>query len=113
MVPLQLYISTPGSLRKSQWGFIDPSILSPWNVMSWGMKQIRGFVVGSDSLESAPRLRPLELVLVENLQVRDEPSTQTEVYHLERILILFAGDCETSGEAGYEPDLVQDGSCML
>lgn len=43
------------------------------------MKQIRGFVVGSDSLESAPRLRPLELVLVENLQVRDELSTQTVV----------------------------------
>lgn len=80
--------------------------------MSWGMKQIRGFVVGSDSLESAPRLRPLELVLVENLQVC-ELSTQTEGYYLERILILFAGDCETSGEAGYESNLVQDGSCML
>lgn len=112
MVPLQLYVSTPGSLRKSQWGFIDPSILSPWNVMSWGMKQIRGFVVGSDSLESAPRLRPLDLVLVENLQVRG-PFTKTVFYDLEWILILFAGNRETSGEASYGPYLIQDGSCML
>lgn len=69
MVPLPLYRTNAGSLRKSQWGFIDPSVLSPWNVMSWGMKQLRGIVVSSEGLESAPRLRTLELVLVENLQV--------------------------------------------
>lgn len=37
--------------------------------MSWGMKQLRGIVVGSDSLDSAAPLRGQELVLVENLQV--------------------------------------------
>lgn len=46
------------------------------------MKQIRGFVVGSDSLESAPRLRPLDLVLAENLQVRG-PFSKTVFYDLE------------------------------
>lgn len=68
MVPLPLYRTDAGSLRKSQWGFIDSSVFSPWNVMSWGMKQLRGIVVGSEGLESAPRLRALELVLVENLE---------------------------------------------
>lgn len=33
------------------------------------MKQIRGLVVGSDGLDSAPPLRSMELVLVANLQV--------------------------------------------
>lgn len=33
------------------------------------MKQLRGFVVGSDGLDSAPRLQVQELVLVENLKV--------------------------------------------
>lgn len=37
--------------------------------MSWGMKQIRGFVVGSDGLDSAPPLRAMELVLAANLEV--------------------------------------------
>ncbi|XHG04333.1 hypothetical protein AWENTII_007607 [Aspergillus wentii] len=66
MVPVQSYISNPASLRKSQWNIIDPAALSPWNVMSWGMKQLRGIVVGSD--ESSGRLQVQELVLVENLQ---------------------------------------------
>lgn len=35
--------------------------------MSWGVRQLRGFVIGSD--ESAPKLQVQELVLVENLQV--------------------------------------------
>lgn len=38
--------------------------------MSWGMKQIRGFVVGSDGSDSAPPLRTVELVLAANLQVK-------------------------------------------
>lgn len=38
--------------------------------MSWGMKQIRGFVVGSDGLDSAPPLKTVELVLTANLQVK-------------------------------------------
>lgn len=33
------------------------------------MKQLRGFVVGSESLDAAPRLQVQELVLVENLKV--------------------------------------------
>ncbi|EYE96526.1 putative vacuolar sorting protein SNF7 family protein [Aspergillus ruber CBS 135680] len=66
MVPLQVYRTSGASLRKKGW--IDPGTLSPWNVMSWGMKQLRGIVVGSDGLDSAAPLRGQELVLVENLQ---------------------------------------------
>jgi charged multivesicular body protein 7 len=40
-------------------------------MMSWGVRQLKGFVVGSDG-ESAPKLQVQELVLVENLQVRLE-----------------------------------------
>lgn len=67
MIPLQIYKTHPGILRKSQWRLIDPGALSPWNVMSWGVRQLKGFVVGSD--EAAPKLQVQELVLVENLQV--------------------------------------------
>jgi charged multivesicular body protein 7 len=35
--------------------------------MSWGARQLKGMVVGSD--DSAPKIRIQELVLVENLQV--------------------------------------------
>lgn len=69
MVPLQVYRTNAGILQKNQWRFIDPNILSPWNVMSWGMKQIKGMVVGSDGLDAAAPLRSMELVLVANLQV--------------------------------------------
>jgi charged multivesicular body protein 7 len=48
---------------------INPGALSPWNVMTWGMKQLRGFVVGSDTPETSARLQVQELVLVENLKV--------------------------------------------
>lgn len=67
MVPVHLYKASAASLRKPQWGLIDTTALSPWNVMAWGLKQIRGVVVGSGS--DAPRLRTQELVLVSNLQV--------------------------------------------
>lgn len=67
MIPLQIYKTDAGSLRKSQWRLIDPGALSPWNVMSWGMRQLKGFVISSD--ESAPKLQVQELVLVENLKV--------------------------------------------
>lgn len=69
MIPLQLYKTSAVSLRKSQWSLIDPGALSPWRVMSWGMKQLRGFVVGSESSDAAPKLQVQELVLVENLKV--------------------------------------------
>lgn len=67
MVPLPVFKTTPGSLRKSEWRLIDPGALSPWNVMSWGVRQLKGFVVGES--DSAPKLHVQELVLVENLQV--------------------------------------------
>lgn len=68
MIPLPVYKTTAGLLqKKSQWRLIDPGVLSPWNVMSWGARQLKGFVVGSES-DSAPKLQVQELVLVENLQ---------------------------------------------
>ncbi|KAJ5948626.1 hypothetical protein N7454_001933 [Penicillium verhagenii] len=66
MVPLPLYKTTPGCLRKNQWRLIDPAALSPWNVMSWGVRQLKGFVIGDG--ESAPKIQVQELVLVENLE---------------------------------------------
>jgi charged multivesicular body protein 7 len=68
MIPLPLYKTSGASLQKAQWRLIDPGALSPWNVMSWGVRQLKGFVVGSDG-ESAPKLQVQQLVLVENLQV--------------------------------------------
>lgn len=68
MVPLPIYKTDAGCLKKSQWRIIDPSALSPWNVMSWGVRQLKGAVIGSD--ESSPKLQVQELVLVENLKVR-------------------------------------------
>lgn len=67
MVPLLIYKTDAGCLRKSQWRVLDPGALSPWNVMTWGIRQLRGIVVGEG--ESAPKLQVQELVLVENLQV--------------------------------------------
>jgi charged multivesicular body protein 7 len=67
MVPLQLFKASGTSLRKPQWGLIDTTALSPWNVMVWGLKQIRGIVVGAVS--DGGKLQAQELVLVENLQV--------------------------------------------
>jgi charged multivesicular body protein 7 len=68
MIPLAVYKTTAGLLQRSQWRVIDPGVLSPWNVMSWGVRQLKGFVVGAES-DSAPSLQMQELVLVENLQV--------------------------------------------
>ncbi|KAL4916571.1 Snf7-domain-containing protein [Aspergillus aurantiobrunneus] len=70
MVPVQLYQASAASLRKPQWGLIDTTALSPWNVMTWGLKQIRGVVAGSGS--DGPRLQTQELVLVGNLQEAGE-----------------------------------------
>ncbi|KAJ5770286.1 uncharacterized protein N7511_002337 [Penicillium nucicola] len=67
MIPLAVYKTTAGLFQKNQWRVIDPGVLSPWNVMSWGVKQLKGFVIGSES-DSAPKLQVQELVLVENLQ---------------------------------------------
>jgi hypothetical protein len=67
MIPLKIYKTTPGLLqKKSQWRVIDPGVLSPWNVMSWGVRQLKGFVVSES--DSAPELQVQELILVDNLQ---------------------------------------------
>lgn len=68
MIPLHIYKTTAGSLQKKNWTIIDTAALDPWNIMSWGMKQLRGFVVGSDTRDSLPKLPGQELVLVENLK---------------------------------------------
>ncbi|KAJ5488675.1 hypothetical protein N7539_003565 [Penicillium diatomitis] len=67
MIPLALYKASETSLQKAQWRLIDPAALSPWNVVSWGVRQLKGIVIGPDG-ESAPNLQVQELVLVENLQ---------------------------------------------
>ncbi|KAJ5083549.1 hypothetical protein N7456_012976 [Penicillium angulare] len=66
MVPLPVYKTTPGSLRKTEWRLVDPAALSPWNVMSWGARQLKGLVIGDS--DSSPKLQTQELVLVDNLQ---------------------------------------------
>jgi charged multivesicular body protein 7 len=68
MVPLQVFKASALSSHQRQWRIINPGALSPWNVMTWGMKQLRGFVVGSDTPETSARLQVQELVLVENLK---------------------------------------------
>ena len=68
MIPLPAYKASGASLRNAQWRLIDPGALSPWNVMSWGVRQVKGVLVGADG-EYAPTLQVQELVLVENLQV--------------------------------------------
>ncbi|PWY70672.1 SNF7 family protein [Aspergillus eucalypticola CBS 122712] len=98
MVPLHLYRTNPASLRKPQWG-IDTSVLSPWAVMSWGMKQLKGAVIGGE--EATPRLQPQELVLVENLKeaadrvvknaTANSPSKTDLVYSKESFVNEFAG----------------------
>jgi charged multivesicular body protein 7 len=72
MIPLQLYRSSAASLSKSRWRVIDAAALSPWSVMTWGIKQLRGFVVGPENPESPVRLEVLELLLVDNVKVCSE-----------------------------------------
>ena len=102
MVPLQVYRTSGASLRKKGW--IDPGTLSPWNVMSWGMKQLRGIVVGSDGLDSAAPLRGQELVLVENLQVSE---VFVEQYWTKSDLKTGGG--KPSGKASHSSGFVKDG----
>ncbi|KAF9892461.1 hypothetical protein FE257_001570 [Aspergillus nanangensis] len=64
MVPVQVFRTTPGSLQKPQWSLIDASVLSPWNVMSWGMRQLKGAVGFGPNVSN---VQVQELVLVGNL----------------------------------------------
>jgi charged multivesicular body protein 7 len=46
--------------------------------MSWGARQLKGMVVGSD--ESAPKIQVQELVLVENVQVSGNSFTTGNLF---------------------------------
>ena len=69
MVPLQLYKSSGASLSTDGWRVIDGGALNPWNVMSWGLRQLKGLMIGSDIPGSPTRFQELELVLMSNLKV--------------------------------------------
>ncbi|KAL2851621.1 Snf7-domain-containing protein [Aspergillus pseudoustus] len=98
MIPLQLFKASGTSLRKPQWGLIDTMALSPWNVMVWGLKQIRGIVVGPGS--DGSKLQAQDLVLVENLQetadkvvrraMRGNPSRTELIYTKDGFVDSFA-----------------------
>lgn len=67
MVPLEIYKSNNFSLSTSRWRVLDPGVLSPWNVMNWSLRQLKGLVVGTDN--GSAKLRTQTLVLVDNLKV--------------------------------------------
>ncbi|QKX57881.1 uncharacterized protein TRUGW13939_05001 [Talaromyces rugulosus] len=62
MVPQELYKSSAFTLKTSRWR-LDPGVLSPWNVMNWSLKRLKGLVVGPGAT-----LGVQTLVLVNNLQ---------------------------------------------
>lgn len=66
MVPLEVYRSNNFSLSTSRWRVLDPGVLSPWNVMNWSLRQLKGLVVGTDN---GGKLRTQTLVLVDNVKV--------------------------------------------
>lgn len=72
MVPLEVYKSNNFSLSTSRWRVLDPGVLSPWNVMNWSLRQLKGLVVGTDN--GSGKIRTQTLVLVDNLKVRKTPS---------------------------------------
>ncbi|KAG2416647.1 hypothetical protein HFD88_007863 [Aspergillus terreus] len=107
MVPVHVFRTTPGCLRKPQWNLIDPSILSPWNVTSWGMKQLKGAVgFGLDT----HALQAQELVLVGNLmeaadrivkQVMGQKPSRTDLIYSKESFVnafaaIFGGQSELS-----------------
>lgn len=112
MIPLPVYKTTAGLLQKSQWRVIDSGVLSPWNVMSWGVRQLKGFVVGSES-DSAPKLQVQELVLVENLQVYF--LVEGLFLHLSLLTSSFSptGNSRLGREEGYWQQFLETGSNIL
>ncbi|KAJ5980845.1 hypothetical protein N7481_008143 [Penicillium waksmanii] len=92
MVPLPIYKTDAGCLKKSQWRIIDPSALIG------GVRQLKGAVIGSD--ESSPKLQVQELVLVENLKeasdlvvkraTGDKPSKLDLIYSKESFVERFS-----------------------
>ncbi|EED12845.1 vacuolar sorting protein SNF7 family protein, putative [Talaromyces stipitatus ATCC 10500] len=76
MVPFEVYRSSNFKLSTSRWRILDSGVLSPWNVMNWSLRQLKGFVVGSDN--TSGKLHTRKLVLVENLK-----ETAKRVLHLQ------------------------------
>uniref|UniRef100_A0A093VFX8 Vacuolar-sorting protein SNF7 n=1 Tax=Talaromyces marneffei PM1 TaxID=1077442 RepID=A0A093VFX8_TALMA len=66
IVPLEVYRSSNFSLSTSRWRALDLGVLSPWNVMNWSLRQLKGLVVGMDN--GSRKLRSQTLVLVDNLK---------------------------------------------
>ncbi|KAF5015967.1 hypothetical protein F66182_12508, partial [Fusarium sp. NRRL 66182] len=66
MVPLEVYKSNNFSLSTNRWRVLDPGVLSPWNVMNWSLRQLKGLVVGTENCSG--KIRTQTLVLVDNLK---------------------------------------------
>jgi charged multivesicular body protein 7 len=69
MVPMPVYKTDAASLSKSSWRVIDSSSFNPRNAMSWGLRQLKGLLIGPENASSSVRLKVQQLVLVENLKV--------------------------------------------
>ena len=67
MIPLEVYMSNNFTLSTSRWRVLDPGVLSPWNIMNWSLRQLKGLVVGADN--GPGKIRTQTLVLVDNLKV--------------------------------------------
>ena len=62
MIPLDVFKSS--SIERKPWHLY---VTDPWSIMTWGMKQVRGILMGGSERDYELPVR--ELVLVENLQV--------------------------------------------
>ncbi|EEA29054.1 hypothetical protein TMatcc_002582 [Talaromyces marneffei ATCC 18224] len=107
IVPLEVYRSSNFSLSTSRWRALDLGVLSPWNVMNWSLRQLKGLVVGMDN--GSRKLRSQTLVLVDNLkeaakqvlllQGSQKASSLDRIYSKERFTNTFGtvlGDTELS-----------------
>lgn len=70
MIRLSDFLHSPTSPFKKSW-LRMPAAPSLSQVLGWGMKQARGFIIGLDydSVESSRSLQDQDLVLVLNLKV--------------------------------------------
>src|SRR5215471_925413 len=70
MIPLQTFQTSLASPFRRKWIHI-PAAPTPWQVMGWGLKQLREFVGGSDSdeLDGLGKLQVRDLVIVDNVKV--------------------------------------------
>ncbi|KAF3483313.1 SNF7 family protein [Arthroderma uncinatum] len=101
MIPLDIFLSSQTSPFRSGWlRFPSPPSLS--QVVTWGMKQARGLVIGTDSdhLAGTGMLQTNDLVLVDNLKqaanrlikgvVGHHNSSVDRIYSKEMFMIQFA-----------------------